>query len=179
MSPQISLQELNQRPDLRDFSCGVSTIDNQTKDIYYATCLHQGIAYQIIADNVVCGYIFATPYFIREKDSEYESETMHNSYPVIYIKFIAIKADFQKHGIGEVALRIFLELARLWHEEVPFRYVVIDALQALVSFYRRLGFTDIKLAEDSVNDATVWMALDLLTESEQKKLDHYITEELE
>lgn len=178
MNPQISLQELEKRPNLKDFSCGVSTIDAQTKDIYYATCLHQGMAYQIIVNNIVCGYMFATPYFIQEEDSEYESATMHNSYPVIYIKFIAVQTEYQRNGIGQTALKMFLKTAQMWHDTVPFRYVVIDALQTLVPFYRNLGFDNIDLAGEAVNSATIWMALDLLTATEQQKLDQYITEEL-
>lgn len=179
MSARIKLEMLKEDPNLQGFSCGVNSIDIQVQNIYYAMCLCQGIAYQIQVNNIICGYMFLTPSIIRVKEPDYESELMHNTYPVIYVKFIAVNRKYQGHGIGKEAMDLLMRRVREWHQIIPFRYLVIDALIERVAFYNRLGFSAIDLSERDQYKTTEWMKIDLIDETEADRLQQFLDDEIE
>ena len=175
---QISYRLLSEDIIINEFTCGNPSIDQMLKDGFYSTLLKQGFCYEIVIRDRIVGYFFYTYILVSCNDENmdsYCSTLMGFNYPALHIKFIAIDKKFQRKKIGTNVLRLFISNARKLHKDFPVRFVVIDALKDLESFYSKLGFQPVDDQDISANLSTIRMFFDLFDDDERQRLQDYIS----
>lgn len=174
---QILYKLLTKDIDLSKFTCNNPSIDKMLVDGYYSTLLKQGFCYEILVRNCIVGYFFYTYILITcndEREDSFGGSLMGCDYPAIHIKFLAIDKKYQCKRIGTHVLRLFIANARKLHKDFPIRFIVIDALKNLCSFYSKLGFQPIDEQDINDNSSTIRMFFDLFDDDERKRLNNYI-----
>ncbi len=170
---EIKITLAETEPDFEGRYCGTQSIDDMLKDSYYSGLLDKCRLLEAKADGITVGY--CAYYFrdIRLSDEEYSSGFRDNQVACMYIRYIAVKKDFQGHKIGNTILAILCEMAKQQRQYVPFRMIVIDAFKHLQAWYERHGFKQF-YEEGTENLGHVHMKMDL---QDQAVIDRYCDRE--
>ena len=112
------------------------------------------------------GYVTLLSDSIRIEENEmlrgyFNSKGVHyKSLPALKIGRMATSEKYQKKGVGSTMIYFSIEMANRISGIAGCRFVTVDAKQAAMGFYNRLGFKKLKEGE------TVAMYLDLFLGSE-------------
>lgn len=159
------------------FDCGVSKINDYVADSFYATLLQHGYAYQIKCnDDIVVGYYMITFNHVLIEDcpeaiSEYTLELSKYIY-CVEIKYLAIDKKYQRKQIGSYALMAIIKNIKEYAVHLPIRLITIDAINYLVDWYKKMGFTEFPQNPEWQEGVTTKMYIDCLIH--QKELDEYM-----
>lgn len=182
---KIAYKLLTEDIAVDSFRCDNTSIENQLKDAYYATLLKQGNCYEIIVRNTVVGYFFSTfctfPY--NPQDDCYSTTIMDTLFPAVHIRFIAINNKYKGHKLGQVILRLYISIMRRslpnYEQNLPVRFLIIDALKELYGYYLSVGFHAMDEDDMNNNEPVIRMIIDLISDSDYKKLQEYIDKQIQ
>lgn len=132
------------------FSCGEPSIDELIKKAYYETLLEKGYTYvAILNDRVIAVYQIAFITLSAEEISEDTND--HNwsgnselRYGCLLIHYLAVEKTCQHRKIGSTILNGILKEISLLGRKWPVRFIIIDAVNDLVSWYKSFGFEPIR-----------------------------------
>ena len=85
----------------KDFSCGVSSVDDLIASAFSLTMMRQGKAYNILVDDEIVGSCMFRFSVIKDENDEYYSND--HAYPVVEIVYIAVDKRIQHRKIGTMA----------------------------------------------------------------------------
>lgn len=164
--------------ELRNFDCGVSTINELVATSFYPHIIKQRKVYKILVREAKVGFMSVSISNISLAHSdapvaEYYADPP--SFGAVKLDYIAVDKRVQKLGIGSTALKYIIQEARELHKTWPVRLLVLDAIRERIDWYKELGFEAVSQAELKSDSPTVPMYIDLMPESEKKSLDTYAT----
>ena len=140
------------------FTCGEDSIDALTRTAYNKTLFKQAIAYNILVDDRLVGncmlkvaHICDEEYYVSDHD-----------YAALELSYLAIDSRLQRNGIGTKALNILTSHAREISDTLPIRFLVLDAFEDKVDWYKRAGFGEYPKRVDLRYPGTVAMKMDFI-----------------
>lgn len=169
------IELLDHEPDMQSFSCGVPSIDNMISEAYLNHLIRKSMTFQIkiLGHNV--GYYQLVIANVTMEGTELpfgDYGSGENRYGVLSIRFLAIKKEIQKKGIGTLVLREILKEARELSTRWPIRVVYIEALPDKVPWYREIGFEILKDASDD-NFGLVPMFFEMMSTHDKESIEDY------
>ncbi len=141
-------------------SCGEASIDSMIQKSFIKTLYKQGLAYNILVDNVLVGNCMIKFVWLEDEDADYYDE--HLDFIALEISYLAIDLRFQKHGFGSSALNALIQMAKQISSELPVRFLVINAFEKWVPWYTKAGFAPYPKKEDPRYPNCVPMRMDLI-----------------
>ena len=146
------------------FTCGNGSIDAQIEHAHFLTDNGIAHAYEVTAENIgTIGYYCLRMREIRHEFLPAEIGDIDIGVPFCFyaveIKFLAVRKDLQKNRLGTAILQVVIENLKGYHNDVPFRFIYIDALREKIAWYERFGFRH--FAGRASEDITTPMYLDL------------------
>lgn len=150
MKETVKVELLKDPECLMGFSCGEPSIDELIKKAYYETLLEKGYTYvAILNDRVIAVYQIAFITLSAEEISEDTND--HNwsgnselRYGCLLIHYLAVEKTCQHRKIGSTILNGILKEISLLGRKWPVRFIIIDAVNDLVSWYKSFGFEPIR-----------------------------------
>lgn len=150
MKETVKVELLKDPECLMGFSCGEPSIDELIKKAYYETLLEKGYTYVAILNNrVIAVYQIAFITLSAEEISEDTND--HNwsgnselRYGCLLIHYLAVEKTCQHRKIGSTILNGILKEISLLGRKWPVRFIIIDAVNDLVSWYKSFGFEPIR-----------------------------------
>ena len=145
MKETVKVELLKDPECLMGFSCGEPSIDELIKKAYYETLLEKGYTYvAILNDRVIAVYQIAFITLSAEEISEDTND--HNwsgnselRYGCLLIHYLAVEKTCQHRKIGSTILNGILKEISLLGRKWPVRFIIIDAVNDLVSWYKSLA----------------------------------------
>lgn len=153
----------------KDFSCGVSSVDDLIASAFSLTMMRQGKAYNILVDDEIVGSCMFRFSVIKDENDEYYSND--HAYPVVEIVYIAVDKRIQHRKIGTMALDYFISLIKSIVSDLPVRFIVLNAFNHLEKWYNNRGFRPVEFVKDDLHPDTKHMRMDLL---DHTLVDQYI-----
>ncbi|MBI4360555.1 GNAT family N-acetyltransferase [Candidatus Micrarchaeota archaeon] len=163
---QLRIGPLRDERTVNGFHCGNEDLDGflvqdawpfqQTKLAATYLCFHQ---------HEVVGYVALTADSVRlaeeEKRHFLENKARLHEFPAVKIARLAVKASWQRQGIGSFLVRV--SLGKLWtlSESIGCRFATVDAKPGAQPFYEAHGFVR-NLHKQEKSRQTVSMRCDLL-----------------
>ena len=162
--------------DVRGFSCGNPSIDQQIRESYYATLLKQAYGYQIKAEDKTVGYYML---YFKNINTDIVNDIMDNEfssglvdyYIAVHIRYLAIDKNLQHQGIGTVVLKGIIQQIISFSKIYPIRIITLDALMEYYEWYKGIGFRDIPGGTDDGIIRAMYM--DCMDMRELEKLEDY------
>lgn len=159
-----------------EFDCGVQSINEWIHHSYLVTLLQHCYAYSVDVDGENIGYCMIMFRNVElntmpESVSEYYDESFCEEISTVYIKYLAIKSDLQRNGLGSVVLRALITRIRSWVEFLPIRVITIDAMDNLIGWYTKEGFKLMPSNTEGQEGVTTYMYMDCL-KNPQKLVDY-------
>ena len=166
-----NIEKIKNEDDIKeDFTCGISYIDRNIKECYYAHLCRQEMVYLCKLDNSTVGYIVFSISELSNAElvDKVEYSFGSNSFGVIYMNYIAIDFNNQHKGYGSRFLAKFISEMKDKSKELPLRCIVINSLKDKVDWYCKRGFRLIESKDDNPK-----MFVDLLDKDDIKIIDNY------
>lgn len=136
---ELFIRRLKADPAMNHFDCGNGSINDKIKDGYYTTLLKHGYAYEICLNDMVIGhYMFRIVPLLYDSDYKIGSEIP--CYSAIKLEYLAIDQKYQRAGNGTKVLKYIIHMAKQYSEQMPIRFLSIDALTEKVEWYIECGF---------------------------------------
>lgn len=177
----LSVKLLQEEPNLKSFSCGVSSIDQMVQNAFLNHILFKTRCFEIKYGDAVVGYYQLSFCKINAEDSTLCTEGYGNDnfYGALKIDFIAIRKEFQHTHIGTFILTRIIKEANTLRVLWPVRVVCIEALYERVKWYTDNGFATLHPQTYPEEYGTVKMIFDLMSEQEKSTLDDYCNRMIE
>lgn len=161
--------------DVKDFTCGVNSIDTWVQESYYGLLTKQMNTYEIVLDGRTVGYyglMFreVKPEECKEEVAEYSAVTLSDKFISVCIKYLVVDVRFHRRGIGTKILWDVIKRVKLLSKEYPIRLIVIDALPELVEWYKTFGFAPMEHNSIGQDGFSEQMFIELV---DYKQLDEY------
>lgn len=176
---RIELRRVTESCEMDEFNCGNSSIEQQIKYAYYSSLLQAGYAYEVVLNNKIVGYYMITLTTLHSSNLPPDLQQYYaidnQRFPAVEIVYLAIRKDFQNRRIGTNVLKTIIKIIRNWCNQIPIRFIVLDALKEKMPWYEQHGFFAIEKPE--TDKPTVKMFLDCIIDRE--KLESYIESYIE
>lgn len=140
------------------FSCGVPSIDNLIKDAFAKTLFKQAKAYNIVINNTVVGSCMIR--FVSIEDEEFY--ITDHTYTAIELVYIAVDKHIQHNGIGTKVLNLLIMNAKRIADNLPVRFLLLNALKDRKKWYIDNGFSEYPRIEDERYPDTIPMRIDFI-----------------
>ena len=97
---------------------------------------------------------------VNKKKMQSENRLQKNisSYPALLIGQLGVSSKYQHRGVGRHICNFCFSIAVRLSQKVGCRFLVVNALESAVNFYKNYGFT---LAPDQENQKQKLMFLDI------------------
>lgn len=105
-------------------------------------------------------------------EARIETSICDNIYGSIHIEYFAIDGKFQKKRFGTVALFLICNKLKKIIEPLPIRYITLESLSSVVSFYKNFGFEEATQSPNSNNN--ILMYHDCIPEDNLRELQKYM-----
>ena len=111
----------------------LKSIDALMQQAYPSTLFKQGRAYNILIDDKLIGSCMIR--FVSLYDTDAEYYVGHKDYTALEISYLAIDSRIQGHGYGRLVLKQLILLARRIADDLPVRFLVLDAFKDKEEWY--------------------------------------------
>jgi predicted GNAT family N-acyltransferase len=165
---RIIFRKLEQADNLAAFNCDIDDdggcndfIHNDNEAKQYQKEKH-GITYLFFYENAMVGYItlaMSSIHALRLGDEE--EEIALPFYPCLFIGRLAVDNEWRHNDIGMYLANWATGLALELSEQIGCRYVVLEAKESKVRFYKQIGF---KNGASLFTDKRVWLYKKLVSE---------------
>lgn len=170
---RIFISRITDEPDLSQFDCDNGSIQNSIKEAYLATLLKQGYAYDVRLGGKVIGHymIMIAPFNYIDEENYHTSYNV-NKYAALHLHYLAVDKKYQntRNKFGTNILKYIVKDAKRISEELPIRFLSIDALRERYQWYLERGFHPYNPRDIDNNSDTIKMFIDFIDRS---ALDHY------
>lgn len=163
----LDFRLLTSDPDLSQFDCANTSIENMVEKSYFAVARKQAAAYAVIQNKSVVAYVKITFGAITFDSEVYEGSD--NSYGAIRIKYIVVDKPLRKQNIGTAIMKSLINFSRDICNRYPIRFLVLDSLTEYCEWYEKLGFQF--MYEKDVQKHTNLMYMDFIN---REQLEAYI-----
>lgn len=170
-------------PDVEQetFDCGNEYINGYIRESYYPDILQDAYTFRIIADGKIVGYYQILFHEVVMSDfpeeiADYDSEIKDHCITAVHIRFLAIRKEYQRHGLGTYILETIIERINQLADNWPIRVITIDAVINLDDWYKGMGFETMlnnTLGQDGVTDAMYYSCI-RRTEELQRYIDSFM-----
>ena len=140
----VEIRTLRPHDDRSRFHCG-----DEALDLYFHKFAgqhqfrhHIGVTYIAVNDTEILGFVTVSPATL-DADTGSGKRLPPFPIPVLRIARLGVEHSFQGQGIGKELLKLCLELADQMQKEIGCTGVLVDAKEASVKFYSRLGFKEL------------------------------------
>ena len=116
------------------FTCGERSIDALTRTAYNI----------LVGDRLVGNCMLKVAHICDE-----EYYVSDHDYAALELSYLAIDSRLQRKGIGTKALSILTSRAREISDTLPIRFLVLDAFEDKVEWYKKAGFGEYPKRADS------------------------------
>lgn len=155
----LFIRKLKEDPDMKQFDCGNASINDKIRDGYYSTLLKEGYAYEICLDGTTIGH-----YMLRivplEYSSDYAIGDERTCFSAVKLEYLAIDRCYQRAGNGTAVLKYIVNAAKKYSEQLPIRFLSLDALSEKTDWYINRGFQLYNPDDQGGEDHTVQMYMD-------------------
>lgn len=156
------------RDDTPSVKCEFDSLNQMMKDAYYRTILKQAKAYHILYNGQIIGGCMVK--FVLLCDEEYTAGD-DDSFPACEISYLVLKESMRGKGIGRYVLDMLIKETRDWAEQIPIRFLIIEAFANLQNWYERIGFkTYERVGKSPAYINTVSMRMDF---ADREELERY------
>lgn len=143
-----------------NFSCGINSIDEQIRGAFCKTLFKQARAYNITVDGHFVGNCMIKLVSLRDENAEYYSSD--KEFVALEISYLAVDKSLQGHGIGSAVLKRLISEAKSTSEDLPIRFLILDAFKDKEKWYTDSGFSQYPKKEDLRYPDTVPMRMDFM-----------------
>lgn len=174
----VSCIMIDNEAELRNFDCGVSTVNDLVANSFYPHLLQQRMVFKILCRGRSVGFFSVSILSVSLENSDAEIAEYYidpPSFGAVKLDYIAVAKETQRRGIGTIALEYVIIAARELRKTWPIRLMVLDAIRDKIEWYKTLGFEALSCTELNGTSPTVHMYLDLMPEEDKKGLDTYVT----
>lgn len=156
----IIFRKLEQNDDLSAFNCDYEDdggcndfIHNEDEAKKYQKERH-GISYLFFYEGTMIGFItLAMSSIIAPRLDAEEEKIDLPFYPCLFIGRLGVNNDWRRKGVGTYLANWATGLAIEMSEQIGCRYVVLEAKESKIDFYKHIGF---KQGASLITDRRVW-----------------------
>lgn len=161
------------RDDIPSVICEFSSLNQMMRDAYYRTILKQARAYHILYNGKRIGGCMVK--FVLLSDEEY-TVADDDSFPACEIPYLVLEKAMRGRGIGRYVLEMLIQEIRAWAENMPVRFLIIEAFANLKDWYHSIGFKKYdRVGKSPAYVNTVSMRMDF---ADHKTLAEYAEEQM-
>ena len=158
---RLIIRKLEETDDLSVFNCdkdddsGCNDFIHREEEAKLYQRQKHGITYLVFHEKTMVAYITLAMSSIHGLRVEEEEHEIHLPfYPCLFIGRLAVDNKWRKNDIGTYLTSWATGLAYEFSERIGCRYVVLEAKESKVVFYKKSGFT---VAESLITDKRAWL----------------------